>query len=85
MSSLHEYRLIPRIALDYENYEMVDPDLLATKLGEGWTPIAVFSWTTDSGHSKTRFICGKDFKEKPSLPYEDPAKAPELRLPPLVE
>lgn len=77
--SSQEYRLIPQIALDYKTYEMVDPDTLATKMSDGWTPIAVCSWTNDAGAARTRFIVGKDRKEKVPPP-KDPRDYPELRL-----
>lgn len=77
-----EFRLLPRLPIEFKKYKVVSPQKLGRMLTLGYTTVAVLSYDVMLGNGsvvhQTRFLLGKGTRSKVSLKYPPP----ELHLPP---
>lgn len=60
-----EFRLLPRLPLEYKTYKLINPTKLGRAMTDGWTPVAAVNYTelnNDQCFAVTRFLIGKDLR-----------------------
>jgi hypothetical protein len=76
-----EFRLLPRLPLEYKTYKLIVPTKLGRAMTAGWTPVAAVNYTElgdDQVIAATRFLIGKDLRTAskagptPVLMYQQP-------------
>lgn len=60
-----EFRLLPRLPLEYKTYKLISPGKLGQAMTKGWVPVASVNYTEvrgEIGVPATRFLIGKGMK-----------------------
>jgi hypothetical protein len=77
-----EFRLLPRLPLEFRTYKIVSPGKLGVALTRGWTPVASVNFEhaeKDRAFKLTRFLIGKGVKRKAKRPR---GPTPVIMFPP---
>lgn len=89
-----EFRLLPRLPLEYKTYKLINPTKLGRAMTDGWTPVAAVNYTElkdDQCMAATRFLIGKDLRvgtkagPTPVLMYQQPEEEAEDNGPAAVQ
>jgi hypothetical protein len=61
-----EFRLLPRLPLEYKTYKLINPTKLGRAMTDGWVPVAAINYTELSDDqtviAATRFLIGKELR-----------------------
>jgi len=61
-----EFRLLPRLPLEYKTYKLISPGNLGKAMTQGWVPVASVNYETvveKAQFSQTRFLIAKGMKK----------------------
>lgn len=60
-----EFRLLPRLPLEYKTYKIISPATIGKAMTEGWIPVAAINYeerVKDQSFLTTRFLIGKEMR-----------------------